>query len=53
MTQFVVDGNIAIKWVLPEIHSDIALKLLDDNWFFFFFDADRIRNSDRGGSSCL
>ena len=31
MTQFVVDANVAIKWVLPEIHSEIALKLLDDD----------------------
>jgi predicted nucleic acid-binding protein len=27
LTQFVVDANVAIKWVLPEQHSDLALRL--------------------------
>lgn len=27
MTQFVVDASVAIKWVLPEIHSEAALRL--------------------------
>ena len=27
MTKFVVDANVAIKWVLTEIHSDAALRL--------------------------
>ncbi len=31
MGKFVVDANVAIKWVLPEIHTDIALRLLDDD----------------------
>lgn len=28
MTTYVVDANVAIKWVLPEIHSDAARRLL-------------------------
>ncbi|MFM6402358.1 type II toxin-antitoxin system VapC family toxin, partial [Planktothrix sp.] len=41
MSKFVVDANVAIKWVLPEIHSEIAQRLLDDTYellvpdFFF------------------
>lgn len=41
MTKFVVDANVAIKWVLSEIHSEAALRLLDDAYellvpdFFF------------------
>ncbi|MBW4494682.1 MAG: type II toxin-antitoxin system VapC family toxin [Oscillatoria princeps RMCB-10] len=31
MTQFVADASVAIKWVLPEIHSDVALLLLSDD----------------------
>lgn len=27
MTEFVVDANVAIKWVVPEIHSEAALYL--------------------------
>ena len=27
MTEFVVDANVAIKWVVPEIHSEAALGL--------------------------
>ena len=27
MSKFVVDANVAIKWVLPEIHSEAALRL--------------------------
>ena len=27
MTEFVVDANVAIKWVVPEIHSEAALRL--------------------------
>lgn len=30
-SKFVVDANVAIKWVIPEIHTDIALRLLDDD----------------------
>ncbi|MCT7956012.1 type II toxin-antitoxin system VapC family toxin [Laspinema palackyanum] len=29
MTQFVVDANVAIKWIIPEIHSEAALRLLN------------------------
>lgn len=29
MTQFVVDANVAIKWIVPEIHSEAALRLRD------------------------
>ena len=28
MSLFVVDASVAIKWFLPEIHSDAALRLL-------------------------
>ncbi len=28
MSRFVVDASVAIKWFLPEIHSDAALRLL-------------------------
>lgn len=41
MTQFVVDSNVAIKWVLTEIHSDAATRLLNNSYellvpdFFF------------------
>ena len=28
MSLFVVDASVAIKWFLPEIHSDAALPLL-------------------------
>lgn len=31
MTKFVVDANVAIKWVLSEVHSEIAWSLLDDS----------------------
>lgn len=31
MTKFVIDANVAIKWVLPEIYTEIALRLLDDD----------------------
>ncbi|MBD2481325.1 type II toxin-antitoxin system VapC family toxin [Planktothrix sp. FACHB-1365] len=30
MSKFVVDANVAIKWVLSEVHSEIAQCLLDD-----------------------
>ena len=28
MTQLVVDASVAIKWVVPEIHSEAAVRLL-------------------------
>lgn len=31
MAKFVIDANVAIKWVLPEVHSDRALSLLDND----------------------
>ena len=31
MSKFVVDASVAIKWVLPEIHSDAAMLLLHDD----------------------
>jgi predicted nucleic acid-binding protein len=27
LTRFVVDASVAVKWVLPEVHSDAALRL--------------------------
>lgn len=30
MSKFVVDANVAIKWVIPEIHTELALSLLDN-----------------------
>lgn len=41
MTQFVVDANVAIKWVVPEIHSLAALRLRNTDYALlvpdFFF----------------
>ncbi|MEA5533746.1 type II toxin-antitoxin system VapC family toxin [Crocosphaera sp. XPORK-15E] len=41
MNQIVVDANVAIKWVLPEIYSEQALRLRNSNYNFcvpdFFF----------------
>jgi predicted nucleic acid-binding protein len=31
VTKWVIDANVAIKWVLPEIHSDTALSILDND----------------------
>lgn len=31
MTLFVVDASVGIKWVLSEVHSEAALRLLDDD----------------------
>ena len=31
MTKFVVDANVAIKWVIPEIHSEAASRLLNNS----------------------
>lgn len=28
MSRFVVDASVAVKWFLPEVHSDAALRLL-------------------------
>ena len=32
MKLFVVDASVAVKWYVPEEHSEIALLLLDDNF---------------------
>ncbi len=36
-----VDANVAVKWVLPEIHSDVASRLLTSDYTLsvhdFFF----------------
>lgn len=41
MTQFVVDANVGIKWVVPEIHSEAALRLRNIDYHLlvpdFFF----------------
>jgi predicted nucleic acid-binding protein len=31
VAKFVVDANVAIKWVIPENHTNFALRLLDSN----------------------
>jgi predicted nucleic acid-binding protein len=31
VTKWVIDANVAIKWVLPEIYSDTALSILDND----------------------
>ena len=30
MSRYVVDASVAIKWFVPEIHSDAAARLLDE-----------------------
>lgn len=39
--KFVVDANVAVKWVLPETHSETASRLLDGDYTLlvpdFFF----------------
>lgn len=32
MKKYVVDASVAVKWLIPEEHSECAMKLLDD-WF--------------------
>ena len=32
MKRYVVDASVAVKWLIPEEHSESAMKLLDD-WF--------------------
>ena len=32
MKLFVVDASVAVKWYVPEEHSEIALLLLDDTF---------------------
>jgi predicted nucleic acid-binding protein len=32
MKTFVVDASVAIKWFLPEIHSEAALRLRNANY---------------------
>ncbi len=31
MNKYVIDANIAIKWVINEVYTDISLRLLDDD----------------------
>ncbi|MCW5315643.1 PIN domain-containing protein [Nostoc sp. KVJ3] len=41
MSQYVLDASIAIKWFIPEVHSDAARRLIASNHTFlvpdFFF----------------
>jgi len=30
MTRYVVDASVVAKWFVPEVHSDAALRILDD-----------------------
>lgn len=30
MTRYVVDAGVAVKWFVPEVHTDAALRYLDD-----------------------
>ena len=30
MTRYVVDASVVIKWFVPEVHTDAALRYLDD-----------------------
>ncbi len=32
MKLFVVDASVAVKWFIPEVHSDVAELLLDENF---------------------
>lgn len=32
MNKYVIDANIAVKWVIPEIYSDLALRLKNPNY---------------------
>ena len=35
MSVIVVDASVVIKWYVPEIHSDAALRLLQSNYEYF------------------
>jgi len=35
MSAIVVDASVVMKWYLPEIHSDAALRLLKSNYEYF------------------
>lgn len=41
MSSFVVDASVAVKWVVPEVHSESALRLLERDYYLlvpdFFF----------------
>ncbi|MEH2451835.1 type II toxin-antitoxin system VapC family toxin [Nostoc sp.] len=41
MSRYVLDASVAIKWFVPEVHSDKARRLLTNNYTFlvpdFFF----------------
>jgi predicted nucleic acid-binding protein len=32
LTGFVVDASVALKWFLPEVHSDAAARLLREGY---------------------
>jgi len=32
LTRLVVDASVAVKWFVPEIHSEEALRLLKEEW---------------------
>lgn len=38
MSKFVVDANVAIKWVIPEIYANEALSLLDTDHILLVLD---------------
>ncbi|MDQ3776023.1 MAG: type II toxin-antitoxin system VapC family toxin [Pseudomonadota bacterium] len=35
MSRWVVDASVAVKWFLPEVHSDEAVRLLRDDYLLF------------------
>ena len=35
MSRWVVDASVAVKWFLPEVHSDEAVRLLRDDYVLF------------------
>ncbi|MGH8585562.1 MAG: type II toxin-antitoxin system VapC family toxin [Gammaproteobacteria bacterium] len=35
MSRWVVDASVAVKWFLPEVHSDEAVRLLRDDHLLF------------------
>ncbi|WGV26287.1 type II toxin-antitoxin system VapC family toxin [Halotia branconii] len=35
MSRYILDASIAIKWFVPEVHSDAARRLLASNHTFF------------------
>jgi predicted nucleic acid-binding protein len=35
LSRWVVDASVALKWFLPEVHSDEAVRLLRDDYLLF------------------